>query len=160
MCVEEKDRSWCASNRANDHRAITIECASDKAHPYAINDTVYKTLIDLLVDICKRNQIEELKWKGDKSLVGKVDQQNMTVHRWFAKKACPGDYIYSRLGQIASEVNAKLNPVLTTPKKSVEEIAKEVIKGLWGNGQDRKTRLTKAGYDYNEVQKKVNELLK
>ena len=84
----------------------------------------------------------------------------MTVHRWFAKKACPGDYIYSRLGQIASEVNAKLNPVLTTPKKSVEEIAKEVIKGLWGNGQDRKTRLTKAGYDYNEVQKKVNELLK
>ena len=160
MCVEEKDRSWCSSNRANDHRAITIECASDKAHPYAINDTVYKTLIELLVDICKRNQIKELKWKGDKSLVGKVDQQNMTVHRWFAKKACPGDYIYSRLGQIASEVNAKLNPVSTTPKKSVEEIAKEVIKGLWGNGQDRKTRLTKAGYDYNEVQKKVNELLK
>ena len=160
LCVEEKDRSWCSSNRANDHRAITIECASDKAHPYAINNTVYKTLIDLLVDICKRNQIKELKWKGNKSLVGKVDQQNMTVHRWFAKKACPGDYIYSRLGQIASEVNAKLNPVSTTSKKSVEEIAKEVIKGLWGNGQDRKSRLTKAGYDYSEVQKKVNELLK
>ena len=155
MYVEEKDRSWCSSNAANDHRAITIECASDVKHPYAINDKVYDSLIELCTDICKRNNITELKWKGDKSLIGKPDKQNMTVHRWFANKSCPGDYIYNRLGQIAKEVNDKLKP----RKKSVDIIANEVICGLWGNGQERKDRLTKAGYDYSTIQKRVNELI-
>lgn len=240
MYCEEKDRSWCSSSGSNDNRAITIECASDTTHPYAINDKVYKALIELLADICKRNGIEELKWKADKSLIGQPDKQNMTVHRWFADKSCPGDYIYNRLGQIASEVNDKLNggsstkdilyrvqtgafsnkanadamltkvkaagfdtymvkvdnlykiqvgaysnkanadamsaklksagfdtyittesgtAVTTSSKKSIDEIACEVIQGLWGNGQDRKDRITKAGYDYSAVQKKVNELL-
>lgn len=108
LFVEECDRSWCSSNRDNDHRAITIECASDSSHPYAINDAVYKSLVELCADICRRNNIKELKWKGDRSLIGRVDQQNMTVHRWFANKDCPGDYIYNRLGLIAKEVNAKL----------------------------------------------------
>lgn len=111
LCVEEKDRSWCSSNSSNDNRAITIECASDKTHPYAINNKVYATLINLCTDICKRNGIPKLLWKADKSLVGKVDQQNMTVHRWFANKACPGDYIYERLGAIADAVNEKLGAV-------------------------------------------------
>lgn len=108
MYVEEKDRSWCTSSASNDHRAITIEVASDTTHPYAVRDVVYKSLINLLVDICQRNNIKELKWKGDKSLIGQVDKQNMTVHRWFANKSCPGDYLYNRHGQIASEVNARL----------------------------------------------------
>lgn len=242
MYVEEKDRSWCSSNAENDNRAITIECASDTTHPYAINDKVYKALIELCTDICKRNNIKELKWRADKKLIGQVDKQNMTVHRWFAAKACPGDYIYSRLGKIASEVNTKLNGTKTSGtttsstlyrvqtgafsneknakamsdkvkksgfdaiivksnnlfkvqigafsnksnaeklaakltsagfksyvttkggttfsnKKSIETIAKEVIAGKWGNGEYRKNALIKAGYDYNEVQKKVNELL-
>lgn len=110
MYVEEKDRSWCSSNAVNDHRAITIECASDTKYPYAINNAVYDALIELCADICRRNNIKELKWKGDKSLIGNTDEQNITVHRWFANKACPGDYIYNRLGQIANEVNKKLNP--------------------------------------------------
>lgn len=154
MYVEEKDRSWCSSNAANDHRAITIECASDTKEPYTINKKVYNSLIELCVDICKRNDIKELKWKADKSLIGKVDKQNMTVHRWFANKSCPGDYIYNRLGNIADEVNKRLNP-----KKSVDVIAKEVINGLWGNGSERKERLTKAGYSYSTIQKRVNKLL-
>lgn len=155
MYVEEHDRSWCSSNKANDNRAITIECASDKKHPYAINDKVYKSLIDLCTDICKRNNIKELKWKADKSLIGKVDKQNMTVHRWFANKACPGDYIYKRLGKIAAEVNARLNK----SDEMIDHIAQEVIQGLWGNGPERKERLTKAGYDYAIIQKRVNELM-
>lgn len=108
--VEEKDRSWCTSSRSNDHRAITIEVASDTKHPYKVTDAAYDALIDLLVDICKRNGIKELKWKADKTLIGKPEKQNMTVHRWFANKACPGDYLYSRHGQIANEVNARLKP--------------------------------------------------
>lgn len=111
LCVEEKDRSWCSSSGSNDHRAITIEVASDTTHPYAVTDAAYKALVDLCVDICQRNGIKELKWKADKALIGKVDQQNMTVHRWFANKACPGDYLYSRHGQIAAEVNARLGVV-------------------------------------------------
>ena len=131
MYVEEKDRSWCSSNRANDHRAITIECASDKYDPYAINDKVMESLIKLLADICKRNDIKQLRWKADKSLVGQPDKQNLTVHRWFTNKKCPGDYIYSRLGTIAAEVNALLGvepeveevetpvtPVATTPEST------------------------------------------
>ena len=241
MYVEEKDRSWCSSNADNDNRAITIECASDTKYPYVINDAVYKTLIELCTDICKRNNIKELKWKADKSLIGQVDKQNMTVHRWFAKKSCPGQYIYERLGQIAEEVNKKLKasevtvlyrvqtgaflnksyadamlakvkaagfstymvqtgkmyrvqvgaykvranaekmakrlkaagfntyittvsgtPVAASAKKSIDEIAREIVLGKWGNGSDRKNRLIKAGYTQDEItqiQKKVNELL-
>lgn len=116
MYVEEKDASWCSSNSANDNRAITIECASDAVEPYAINDKVYATLIELCADICKRNNIKELKWKADKSLIGQVDKQNMTVHRWFANKSCPGTYIYSRLGKIADEVNTKLGKTTVNAK--------------------------------------------
>lgn len=108
MYVEETDRSWCSSNAANDHRAITIECASDMTHPYAINDDVYESLVNLCADICRRNGIDQLRWEANKSLIGQVDKQNMTVHRWFANKSCPGDYIYNRLGQIAAAVNTRL----------------------------------------------------
>lgn len=125
MYVEEKDRSWCSSNYQNDDRAITIEVASDTKHPYAVTDAAYKGLIDLLVDICQRNDIKELKWKADKSLVGNVEEQNMTVHRWFAYKACPGDYLYERHGQIAAEVNARLGVTSPAPSKPADPPKKE-----------------------------------
>lgn len=110
LYVEEKDRSWCSSNSYNDNRAVTIEVANDGGAEtgWHISDAAYKSLISLCVDICRRNGIEELKWQGDKSLIGQVDKQNMTVHRWFANKACPGDYLYNLHGQIAAEVNARL----------------------------------------------------
>lgn len=109
LYVEEKNASQCSSNKANDQRAITIEVSSSNVHPYEVTDAAYKALIKLLVDICKRNpSIGTLKWKADKSLIGQTSVQNMTAHRWFAAKACPGDYLYNRFGQIASEVNAQL----------------------------------------------------
>jgi hypothetical protein len=113
LSVEEKNRAWTSSSSSNDNRAITIEVASDKTHPYKITDKAYKSLVKLVADICQRNGIKELKWQGNKNLIGQVDKQNMTVHRWFASTACPGDYIYSLYGQIANEVNEILNP---TPK--------------------------------------------
>ena len=106
--VDEADRSWCSSNAANDNRAITIECASDVSDPFRVNDKVYVSLIALCTDICKRNGIKELKWKADPSLVGQPDKQNMTAHRWFANKACPGDYLYSHFADIANKVNIQL----------------------------------------------------
>lgn len=108
MYVEEKDRSWCSSSSSNDHRAITIEVASDTTHPYAVTGAAYESLIELLADICKRNGIKKLLWKADKSLIGKTSEQNMTVHRWFSSTACPGDYLYNHYGDIANKVNSRL----------------------------------------------------
>ena len=239
MYVEEKDRSWCSSNAANDNRAITIEVASDTKEPYAVNAKAYAALIDLLVDICKRNGIKELVWSTNKAdRVNHKNGCNMTVHRDYANKSCPGTYLYERHAQIASEVNKRLGSTnikpapekpsgglyrvqtgafkskanadamlakvkakgfdtymvkagdlykiqvgafkvkanaeammkklqaagfsafITTAEgagKSVDELAREVLQGKWGNGAERKKRLEAAGYDYAAVQKKVNQ---
>lgn len=251
LCVEEKNRSWCSSSNANDQRAVTIECASDMKTPYAMNSKVYESLIRLCTDICKRNGKKKLLWLGSKSKAlnysPKSDEMVLTVHRWFANKSCPGDWLYSRLDDLAKKVTANLSgtatstPTTTTKKetlyrvqvgaysvknnadvqlkkvkaagfdtymvkvgslykiqvgayskksnaevmqkklkakgfdafittkggsavanvtkKSVDEIAREVIRGDWGNGIDREKRLKAAGYDYAAVQKRVNELL-
>lgn len=244
MYVEEKDRSWCSSNAANDNRAITIEVASDTKEPYAVNAKAYAALIDLLVDICKRNGIKELVWSTNKAdRVNHKNSCNMTVHRDYANKSCPGTYLYERHAQIASEVNKRLGSTnikpgpekpsaglyrvqtgafksktnadtmlakvkakgfdtymvkvgdlykiqvgafkvkanaeatlkklqaagfsafITTEQgsaagagKSVDELAREVLQGKWGNGAERKKRLEAAGFDYTAVQKKVNQL--
>lgn len=112
LCVEEKNRSWCSSSAANDQRAITIECASDRNHPYAMNSAVYTSLIELCTDICKRNGKAKLLWLGDKNktlnYAPAPDEMVLTVHRWYANKACPGDWLYSRLGELAAKVTAAL----------------------------------------------------
>lgn len=109
LYVDEANRSWCTSSASNDHRAITIEVANNGGAPdWPVSDKAYAALLDLLTDICRRNRIKKLLWRGDKSLIGQVDKQNMTVHRWFAAKACPGDYLYNRHGEIAAEVNRRL----------------------------------------------------
>lgn len=167
MYVEEKNRSWCSSSNANDQRAITIECASDTFHPYAMNDKVYATLITLCTDICRRNGKKKLLWFADKNkslnYIPAADEMVLTVHRWFANKSCPGDWLYSRLSDVAAKVTANLSSTAftTTPStsKTTEEVAKEVIAGKWGNGEDRKQRLTAAGYNYSLIQAKVNELM-
>ena len=125
MYVEEKDRSWCSSSSSNDHRAITIEVANDGGAPeWHVSDAALKSLINLCADICKRNNIKELKWKADKRLIGQVDKQNMTVHRWFAAKACPGNYLYNNHGYIAQEVNKILSgkAAISLPQAPVNNI--------------------------------------
>lgn len=255
LSVDEKDRSWCSSNAANDHRAVTIEVASDTTSPYAVTDKAYEALIKLVADICKRNGIKKLVWSANKAdRVNHKNGCNMTVHRDFANKSCPGEYLYNRHGEIAKRVNALLgattssssttssstqtsntsfpkvpftvkvlvsdlnirstpamgNNVVgqtgkgvftivevqdgwgklksgagwiylentsyvtilststasstqaatTSPTKSVEEIAKEVLNGKWGNGAERKKKLEAAGYNYSQVQAIVNKMCK
>ena len=119
LYVEEKNRSWCSSSGANDQRAVTIECASDTSEPYAMNSAVYATLIKLCVDICKRNGKKKLIWFGDKDKTlnysPKSDEMILTVHRWFANKSCPGNWLYARLGDLASKVTAQLGGAASTP---------------------------------------------
>lgn len=134
LCVPENQRSWCSSSSANDQRAVTIECASDRTHPYAINDKVYNRLVELCVDICKRNGKTVLLWFGDKNKTlnykPKANEMVITVHRWFAPKECPGDYIYNRLGNIATEVTKRLGG-------KVEEI-KYKVRLTWDNEKSQK----------------------
>lgn len=68
-------------------------------------------------------------------------------------------YDYAEVQKLVNKL-ANGESIDVSPKKSVTEIAKEVIAGVWGNGQDRKNKIVAAGYDYSAVQKKVNELLK
>ena len=245
LCVEEKNRSWCSSSSANDQRAVTIECASDLNAPYAMTTAVYNSLVKLCTDICKRNGKKKLIWLGDKNKTlnysPKSDEMVLTVHRWFANKSCPGDWLYGRLGDLAAKVTAQLGEMaadssgtlyrvqtgafskksnadaleeklkargfdtymvqsgglykvqvgaysiranaeammekvkaagfdafITTASgsavsssnvKSIDTLAREVIRGDWGNGAERKQRLSAAGYDYTAVQQRVNELL-
>ncbi len=126
LYVEEKDRSWCTSSSSNDNRAITIEVASDTYHPYRVKDVAYKSLIKLLVDICKRNGIKKLVWSTNKSeRMNHLNGCNMTVHRDYANKSCPGDYLYNLHGQIAKEVNSQLGSgTSSTPKKTLHRVRK------------------------------------
>lgn len=119
LCVEEKNRSWCSSSNANDQRAVTIECASDRTEPYAMNSKVYDSLFRLCTDICKRNGKKKLLWFGDKNktlnYAPKSDEMVLTVHRWFANKSCPGNWLYARLGNLAEKVTAALEGTAQTP---------------------------------------------
>ena len=115
LCVEEKNRSWCSSSPENDQRAVTIECASDSTAPYAFNTAVYNALIELCLDICKRNGKNKLLGLGDKTktlnYAPKSGEMVLTVHRWFANKSCPGDWMYSRMGDLATTVTKRLSGV-------------------------------------------------
>ena len=109
LYVDEGNRSWCTSSNANDQRAVTIEVASDATHPYAVRDKAYDALLDLVTDICKRNGIAKLVWSTNKNeRMNHLNGCNMTVHRDYAAKACPGDYLYNLQDEIAAEVNRRL----------------------------------------------------
>lgn len=128
LVVDEANRSWCTSSNANDQRAVTIECASDSTAPYAFNNVVYNKLIDLCTDICKRNGKKKLLWFADKNTAlnynPKADEMVLTVHRWFANKSCPGDWMYERMGDLANKVNAKLGSgTVTTPTSTAPTTA-------------------------------------
>lgn len=158
MYVEEKNRAWTSSSPSNDNQAITIEVANDGGANtnWHVSDKALAKLIDLCVDICKRNGIASLNYTGDAN-------GNLTRHNMFANTTCPGPYLQSKFPYIASEVNKRLNgssasvPSNDISSKSVDELAKEVIAGKYGNGDARKNAL---GSRYGEVQARVNEMLK
>lgn len=144
MYVEEKNRSWCSSSSANDQRAITIECASDTTEPYAFKDVVYQALIKLCVDICKRNGKNKLLWFGDKdktlSYEPKSGEMILTVHRWFANKSCPGNWMYARMGDLAEKVTAALggnaDSTSTTPTTQTSVLYR--VRKTWADSKSQK----------------------
>ena len=156
MYVEEKDRAWTSASPANDNQAVTIEVANDQiGGEWHVSDTALSKLIDLCVDICQRNGIAKLNYTGDTN-------GNLTRHNMFAATTCPGAYLQSKFPYIAEEVNKRLNiPVEPTPEQSnqsvdIEQLARDVIAGKYGNGEQRKQAL---GSNYSAVQARVNEIL-
>ena len=140
LCVEEKNRSWCSSSNANDQRAVTIECASDMSEPYAMNSAVYNSLVKLCVDICKRNGKKKLLWlcSKDKTLnyAPKSDEMVLTVHRWFANKSCPGNWLYARLDDLAAKVTANLGGSSVTPSPSATGLYR--VRKSWADVKSQK----------------------
>ena len=121
--IPEKYRAWTSSSQANDSRAVTIETACDTKEPFAVRDDVLQRVIDLCVDICKRNGIKKLVWSDNKDdRVNHRNGCNMTVHRDFASTACPGSYLMSKMSFIANEVNKKLNVTTSNTNTSKEVI--------------------------------------
>jgi len=146
LCVEEKNRSWCSSSRENDQRAVTIECASDLKDPYAMTTAVYNSLVKLCTDICKRNGKKKLLWLGDKNKTlnysPKSDEMVLTVHRWFANKSCPGNWMYARMGDLAEKVTAQLgggisgNTETEHPEKLTEGYYR--VRKAWSDSKSQK----------------------
>lgn len=135
MCVEEKNRSWCTSSSANDQRAVTIECASDKSQPYSMNTSVYNSLVKLCTDICQRYGKKKLLWFGDKNTSlnynPKPDEMVLTVHRWFANKSCPGDWLYNKLGDLAEKVTSQLGGSQPIVKPETNVVTGSAEKVIW-----------------------------
>lgn len=145
LYVDEVNRSWCSSSRDNDNRAITIECASDTKSPYAMKSAVYNSLVDLCADICKRYKKKKLLWLGSKektlSYTPKSDEMILTVHRWFAAKACPGDWLMSRMSNLARDVTRKIGETGRMYRVQVGAYIKEE------NANKMRDRLRKDGYN-------------
>lgn len=121
--VDEENRSWCSSSSHNDNRAITVECACDLKTPFAFNDKVWNSLVNLAVDVCRRHGKKRLTWYGKDGInrTPASDEMILTAHRFFNNTACPGDWFFAREAQFAKEVTAILGglsaPVNVAPEK-------------------------------------------
>lgn len=138
LSVEEGNRSWCSSSEENDQRAVTIECADDSYAPYKMNDVAYERLIELCVDICKRNGKRKLIWLGNKAktlaYTPADDEMVMTVHRWFLPTQCPGDWLMGKMPEIAERVTAELQKARFTGDSTPATWAQEAVDWAVNNG--------------------------
>ena len=127
LYVDEANRSWCTSSSSNDNRAVTIEVANNTLGPnWTVSDKAMASLIDLCVDICKRNGIQRLNFTGDKT-------GNLTMHCYFKSTLCPGPYLKSKFPYIASEVNKRLGAE-ATPEPFIVQITASSLNVRKGPG--------------------------
>lgn len=114
----------------------------------------FQELADTVNAQLGENQVQEVQ--KTKSI---VDLANEVI----AGKYGVGEARKQALGSLYNEVQAKVNEILgakttVVNKKSIDTIAQEVLAGAWGNGEDRKNRLQAEGYNYNDIQARVNQL--
>jgi len=154
LYVDEENTAYTDGDWDSNCRSVTIETSNSEASgSYPISNNVLSVLIKLVADVAKRNNLGVL-----------VKAQNVTWHQMHTTTTCPGEYLLSKMDYIISEANKINNEEMPSPivpdRKSNAQIANEVIAGRWGNGEDRKNRLTNAGYNFNDIQSIVNSKLK
>ena len=111
LFVCERDRSWASSSPANDHQAVTIGVANNSGAPdWRVSDTAFAALIDLCVDICRRNGIAALVYDG-------TPDGSLTRHNFFSNTNCPGPFLQGRFPEICRLVNERLG-VSAAPAES------------------------------------------
>lgn len=130
MYVEEKNRSWASSSQDNDHQSVTIEVANDGGEPnWHVSDKALNKLIELCVDICKRNGINKLNYTGDA-------RGNLTRHNMFTATICPGPYLQSKFSWIAEQVNKRLGQPNKPSTLKIGDEVKLTDDAKYTSGQD------------------------
>ena len=161
--VWDRDTAWHAGNWVANTTSIGIEHADASTHPYRISDDCLENGAHLLAALCHYYKLGRPVW-------GK----NVFGHRDFSATECPASiagsqhatymaragYWYDQMtSSKVSSTPAPASKPAPTGCKSIDTLAREVINGSWGNGNDRYQRLTAAGFDYDAVQARVNEML-
>ena len=136
----------------NDLQAVTMEIANSKGAPnWEISDTAMAAVIQLCVDICKRNNIKKLNYTGDAN-------GNLTYHQMFNATACPGPYLISKMNYIADSVNALLDDQELPVSKPETEVVSttETIKYTVKKGDTLSGIAEKYNTTYQAIAKENN----
>ena len=145
--VDERYSAWTTGSRKADNHSVTIEVSDEQsAPPWSCSAAAVDALVNLCVDICKRNGIKELKWLGDKNVLNDPSKQNVLVHRWFQDTTCPGDWLYNGMWELVYWVNQKL----ATPKATYDFSFSDVVKGDSGDDVRVMQALLKS-YGYGDL---------
>ena len=143
QAIPENRNAWHAADGGKgkgNREGIAIEICYSKSGGAKFTKAE-ENAVELIVDILKR-----YGWGIDK----------VTKHQDYSKKYCPHRTLDLGWDRFIKMIDSKLTPA----KKTASELAQEVLQGKWGNGADRKKKLTEAGYDYDKVQAEVNKLVK
>lgn len=151
QCVEDKDIAWhCGAlkykhNECRNANSIGIEMCCRKSGNWYFEPKTIASTIDLVKELMARYNIPK---------------ENVIRHYDVTGKQCPEPYVrnIADWNSFKAQLVSTSKPT-TAAKKTTEELAREVIQGKWGNGQERKDRLAKAGYDYKTIQARVNAIL-
>ena len=138
--VPEMYRPWTTGGDLNvngvtgsmiDHMAFTFEIANSAiGGSWPMSDKAINSLVLLMVDICQRYGIKKVYWNNDKYFSSKAENYNtINVHRWYARKSCPGDFLVALMPNVADTVNALLNagPVIPTGKYVINGVDYSVV---------------------------------
>ena len=126
LSVPEEYRAYTTSSSWCDERAITIEVSNEDNNggDWKITDKAYNALLDLVTDICRRYNIKDCSYTGDKDGV-------LQKHEWYAWTNCPGAYLGSKFPEISRIVNQRLkSKTIDLTNKNKGNLAKITVSAL------------------------------
>lgn len=157
--VRVNEYAWATGNTAGNQRSISIEmCNSGVGGDWPVSETTWRSAARLA------------GWLFARVIGTRPNTGNLVQHKFWSSTDCAGPYMGRVWGEFIAEAQRAYDsfagggaPSTPPPSggggKSINEIAREVIAGNWGNGDDRRRRLEGAGYNYGQVQDEVNRIL-